>query len=118
MCLSFTPTRTDEIELTRAMVVEKPSPLLAGICQTVLHTAEPGPRHAPQILWKELFFVHGELDSNGKPADAVYRQKEVHWKVMSQNFTNSHAKICHVDAHATLNDGVVVQVIGSLSNNN
>uniref|UniRef100_A0A8C5XQ42 Ras GTPase-activating protein-binding protein 1 n=1 Tax=Microcebus murinus TaxID=30608 RepID=A0A8C5XQ42_MICMU len=39
-------------------------------------------------------------------------------KVMSQNFTNCHTKIRHVDAHATLNDGVVVQVMGLLSNNN
>ena len=37
---------------------------------------------------------------------------------MSQNFTNCHTKIRHVDAHATLNDGVVVQVMGLLSNNN
>ena len=37
---------------------------------------------------------------------------------MSQNFTNCHTKIHHVDAHATLNDGVVVQVMGLLSNNN
>ena len=37
---------------------------------------------------------------------------------MAQNFTNCHTKIRHVDAHATLNDGVVVQVMGLLSNNN
>ena len=44
--------------------------------------------------------------------------QEIHRKVMSQNFTNCHTKIRHVDAHATLNDGVVVQVMGLLSNNN
>ncbi|CAO2624086.1 Ras GTPase-activating protein-binding protein 1 [Lemmus lemmus] len=37
---------------------------------------------------------------------------------MSQSFTNYHTKFCHVDAHAALNEGVVVQVIGLLSNNN
>ena len=67
---------------------------------------------------KNSSYVHGGLDSNGKPADAVYGQKEIHRKVMSQNFTNCHTKIRHVDAHATLNDGVVVQVMGLLSNNN
>ncbi|NIG60746.1 Ras GTPase-activating protein-binding protein 1 [Pontoporia blainvillei] len=36
---------------------------------------------------------------------------------MSQNFTNCHTKIRHVDAHATLNDRVVVQMMGLLSNN-
>ena len=48
----------------------------------------------------------------------VYGQKEIHRKVMSWNFTNCHTKIRHVDAHATLNDGVVVQVMGLFSNNN
>ena len=67
---------------------------------------------------KNSSYVHGGLDSNGKPADAVYGQKEIHRKVMSQSFTNCHTKIRHIDAHATLNDGVVVQVMGLLSNNN
>uniref|UniRef100_A0A2K5KCS8 NTF2 domain-containing protein n=1 Tax=Colobus angolensis palliatus TaxID=336983 RepID=A0A2K5KCS8_COLAP len=71
-----------------------------------------------QFYGKNSSYVHGGLDSNGKPADAVYGQKEIHRKVMSQNFTNCHTKIRHVDAHATLNDGVVVQVMGLLSNNN
>ncbi|KAK2094708.1 Ras GTPase-activating protein-binding protein 1 [Saguinus oedipus] len=65
-----------------------------------------------------LLMSMGDLDSNGKPADAIYGQKEIHRKVMSQNFTNCHTKIRHVDAHATLNDGMVVQVMGLLSNNN
>ncbi|XP_029439264.1 ras GTPase-activating protein-binding protein 1 isoform X2 [Rhinatrema bivittatum] len=42
---------------------------------------------------------------------------EIHKKVMSMNFKDCHTKIRHVDAHATLNDGVVVQVMGELSNN-
>ncbi|KAF6390287.1 hypothetical protein mRhiFer1_007861 [Rhinolophus ferrumequinum] len=37
---------------------------------------------------------------------------------MSQNFTNSHTNIHHVDAHSTLNDIVMVQVMGFLSKNN
>lgn len=36
---------------------------------------------------------------------------------MSLQFSECHTKIRHVDAHATLNDGVVVQVMGELSNN-
>lgn len=35
---------------------------------------------------------------------------------MSLQFSECHTKIRHVDAHATLGDGVVVQVIGELSN--
>ncbi|CAD7679947.1 unnamed protein product [Nyctereutes procyonoides] len=58
-----------------------------------------------------------ELDSNGKPVETVYGQKEIHRKVMSQNLTNCHTKIHHIDADATLSDGVVVEVTGLLSNN-
>ncbi|KAL1779153.1 ras GTPase-activating protein-binding 1 [Sigmodon hispidus] len=67
---------------------------------------------------KNSSYVHGGLDSNGKPADAVYGQEEIHKKLMSQNFTNCHIKIYHVDGEATLNGGIVVQVMGTLSNNN
>ena len=71
-------------------------------------------------------YVCAELDSNGKPVEAVYGLSrkfmdfflEIHRKVMSQNLTNCHTKIHHIDADATLNDGVVVQVMGLLSNNN
>ncbi|ELK28331.1 Ras GTPase-activating protein-binding protein 1 [Myotis davidii] len=102
--MSFRPRQ--HVELTKAMVMEKPSPLLVGR------------EFVRQFYGKNSSYVHGGLDSNGKPADAVYGQKEIHRKVMSQNFTNCHTKIRHVDAHATLNDGVVVQVMGLLSNNN
>lgn len=36
---------------------------------------------------------------------------------MALSFRECHTKIRHVDAHATLNEGVVVQVMGELSNN-
>ena len=42
--------------------------------------------------------------------------KDIHHKVLSLNFSECHTKIRHVDAHATLSDGVVVQVMGLLSN--
>lgn len=105
--------------------------------------------------------MHGGLDGNGKPAEAVYGQsvsgrrpgglrrlvvlpeaphqlksshwavglgeqhqanvsfrlQEIHKRVMALSFRNCHTKIRHVDAHATLNEGVVVQVMGELSNN-
>lgn len=37
--------------------------------------------------------------------------------MLSLNFKDCRTKIRHVDAHATINDGVVVQVMGELSNN-
>ncbi|KAL1788121.1 ras GTPase-activating protein-binding 1 [Sigmodon hispidus] len=89
------------------MVMEKSSPLLNQALD-MLH----------RFYGKNSSYAHGGLDSSGKPADAVYGQKEIHRKVMSQNFTNCHTKIPHVDAHATLNDRVVVQVMSLLLNNN
>ncbi|MBZ3890699.1 Ras GTPase-activating protein-binding protein 1 [Sciurus carolinensis] len=112
-----------QVELTKAMIMEKPSPLLVQqefvrqyyTLLTVLHTA---PDMLHRFYGKNPSYVRGGLDSNGKPAHAVYRQKEIQRKVMSQNFTNCHTNIRHVEAHATLNDGVMVQVMGLLSNNN
>ena len=43
-------------------------------------------------------------------------QKNIHDKIQAMNFRDCHAKISHVDAQATLGDGVVVQVFGELSN--
>uniref|UniRef100_A0A2K6KF12 RRM domain-containing protein n=1 Tax=Rhinopithecus bieti TaxID=61621 RepID=A0A2K6KF12_RHIBE len=100
------------------MVMEKPTPLLVGWKFVRQHytLVNQAPDMLHRFYGKNSSHVHGGLDSNGKPADAVYRQKEIHRKVTSQNFTNCHTKILHVDAYAMLNDGVVVQVL--LSNNN
>ncbi|TKC49752.1 hypothetical protein EI555_012057 [Monodon monoceros] len=103
-----------QVELTKAVVMEKPSPLLVRwefVRQyyTLLNQAAD---MLHKFYGKNSSYVHGGLDSNGKPADAVYGQKEIHRKLMSQNFTNCRTKIRHVDTHATLNDGVVVQVMG------
>ncbi|OWK12095.1 hypothetical protein Celaphus_00003775, partial [Cervus elaphus hippelaphus] len=105
-----------QVELTKAMVMEKPSPLLVGreFVRQYYTLLNQAPDMLHRFYGKNSSYVHGGLDSNGKPADAVYGQKEIHRKVMSQNFTNCHTKIRHVDAHATLNDGVVVQ--GSVAN--
>lgn len=43
--------------------------------------------------------------------------QEIHKRVMALSFRDCHTKIRHVDAHATMNEGVVVQVMGELSNN-
>uniref|UniRef100_A0A8C6E4F1 Ras GTPase-activating protein-binding protein 1 n=1 Tax=Moschus moschiferus TaxID=68415 RepID=A0A8C6E4F1_MOSMO len=74
------------------MVMEKPSPLLMG--QEFVRQYYTLLNQAPDMLHrfygKNSSYVHGGLDSNGKS----------------------------VDAHATLNDGVVVQVMVLLSDNN
>ena len=65
-------------------------------------------------------FVHGGLDgpnegrdnpTSGKiSTDPVHGQHEIHQRIMQLNFRDCKAKIRQVDAHATLDSGVVVQV--------
>ncbi|XP_063784407.1 ras GTPase-activating protein-binding protein 1 isoform X3 [Pseudophryne corroboree] len=101
------------------MVMEKPSPLLVGreFVRQYYTLLNQAPDFLHRFYGKSSSYVHGGLDTNGKPADAVYGQTDIHKKVMSLNFKDCRTKIRHVDAHATLNDGVVVQVMGELSNN-
>ncbi|KAM8974777.1 ras GTPase-activating protein-binding protein 1 [Pelodytes ibericus] len=104
---------------TKEMVMEKPSPLLVGreFVRQYYTLLNQAPDFLHRFYGKTSSYVHGGLDTNGKPADAVYGQTDIHKKVMSLNFKDCRTKIRHVDAHATLNDGVVVQVMGELSNN-
>ncbi|XP_069825202.1 ras GTPase-activating protein-binding protein 1 isoform X1 [Dendropsophus ebraccatus] len=108
-----------KFQLTKEMVMEKPSPLLVGreFVRQYYTLLNQAPDFLHRFYGKSSSYVHGGLDSNGKPADAVYGQTDIHKKVMSLNFKDCRTKIRHVDAHATLNDGVVVQVMGELSNN-
>ncbi|MBN3307921.1 ras GTPase-activating protein-binding protein 1 isoform X2 [Amia ocellicauda] len=101
------------------MVMEKPSALLVGreFVRQYYTLLNQAPDYLHRFYGKNSSYVHGGLDSSGKPVEAVYGQSEIHKKVMSLSFRECHTKIRHVDAHATLNDGVVVQVMGELSNN-
>ncbi|XP_034044505.1 ras GTPase-activating protein-binding protein 2 isoform X2 [Thalassophryne amazonica] len=101
------------------MVMEKPSPLLVGreFVRQYYTLLNKAPDFLHRFYGRNSSYVHGGLDPNGKLTEAVYGQAEIHKKVMSLQFSECHTKIRHVDAHATLNDGVVVQVLGELSNN-
>lgn len=100
------------------MVMEKPSPLLVGreFVRQYYTLLNKAPDFLHRFYGRNSSFVHGGLDSNGQLSEAVYGQAEIHKKVLSLQFSECHTKIRHVDAHATLNDGVVVQVMGELSN--
>uniref|UniRef100_A0A8C2EW75 GTPase activating protein (SH3 domain) binding protein 1 n=1 Tax=Cyprinus carpio TaxID=7962 RepID=A0A8C2EW75_CYPCA len=101
------------------MVMEKPSAQLVGreFVRQYYTLLNQAPDYLHRFYGKNSSYVHGGLDNNGKPAEAVYGQSEIHKKVMDLSFRDCHTKIRHVDAHATLNEGVVVQVLGELSNN-
>ncbi|KAK5896578.1 hypothetical protein CesoFtcFv8_009721 [Champsocephalus esox] len=101
------------------MVMEKPSAQLVGreFVRQYYTLLNQAPDYLHRFYGKNSSYVHGGLDNNGKPAEAVYGQSEIHKRVMALSFRDCHTKIRHVDAHATLNEGVVVQVMGELSNN-
>ncbi|XP_069022965.1 ras GTPase-activating protein-binding protein 2 isoform X4 [Embiotoca jacksoni] len=101
------------------MVMEKPSPLLVGreFVRQYYTLLNKAPDFLHRFYGRNSSYVHGGLDPSGKLVEAVYGQAEIHKKVMSLQFSECHTKIRHVDAHATLSDGVVVQVLGELSNN-
>ncbi|XP_077160854.1 ras GTPase-activating protein-binding protein 2 isoform X2 [Paroedura picta] len=101
------------------MVMEKPSPLLVGreFVRQYYTLLNKAPDYLHRFYGRNSSYVHGGLDASGKLQEAVYGQSDIHKKVMSLQFNECRTKIRHVDAHATLNDGVVVQVMGELTNN-
>nr|XP_057920681.1 ras GTPase-activating protein-binding protein 1 [Doryrhamphus excisus] len=101
------------------MVMEKPSAQLVGreFVRQYYTLLNQAPDYLHRFYGKNSSYVHGGLDANGKPLEAVYGQSDIHKRVMALSFCDCHTKIRHVDAHATLNEGVVVQVMGELSNN-
>ncbi|XP_053567363.1 ras GTPase-activating protein-binding protein 2-like [Bombina bombina] len=101
------------------MVMEKPSPLLVGgeFVRQYYTLLNKAPDFLHRFYGRNSLYVDGGLDASGKPQDAVYGQAEIHKKVMSLQISECRTTIRHVDAHATLSDGVVVQVMGELSNN-
>ncbi|KAK2904528.1 hypothetical protein Q8A73_011185 [Channa argus] len=112
-------SRNRDFQLTKEMVMEKPSAQLVGreFVRQYYTLLNQAPDYLHRFYGKNSSYVHGGLDSNGKPVEAVYGQSEIHKQVMALSFRDCHTKIRHVDAHATLNEGVVVQVMGELSNN-
>ncbi|RWS28835.1 hypothetical protein B4U80_03718 [Leptotrombidium deliense] len=68
-----------------------------------------------QELSDDSSLVHG--GSNRQGESTVYGQAEINSKIMSLNFKDCHTKIRQVDSMETVGKGVVIQVIGELSNN-
>uniref|UniRef100_UPI00358E64F2 ras GTPase-activating protein-binding protein 2 isoform X1 n=1 Tax=Myxine glutinosa TaxID=7769 RepID=UPI00358E64F2 len=100
------------------MVMEKPSALLVGreFVRQYYTLLNQAPDFLHRFYGKSSSYVHGGINAEGQPAESVFGQADIHKKVMSLKFRDCHTKIRHVDALATLGDGVVVQVMGELSN--
>jgi hypothetical protein len=101
------------------MVMEAISPQSVGreFVRQYYTLLNKAPLHLHRFYSGDSSFVHGGLDKEDKMLEPVHGQQEIHEKIMQLNFRDCKAKIRQVDAHATLASGVVVQVLGELSNN-
>ncbi|XP_015181642.1 PREDICTED: ras GTPase-activating protein-binding protein 2 isoform X1 [Polistes dominula] len=100
------------------MVMEaSPSPQSVGreFVRQYYTLLNQAPAHLHRFYNQHSSFVHGGLDSNRESTPAV-GQKQIHQKIQQLNFRDCHAKISQVDSQLTLENGVVVQVSGELSN--
>lgn len=134
-------------ELVRAARhnVGEPKNTLQGVCEENVFTqATLIIKHQTKVLIREVFLKNSESQKgagfltqqeknygqNKKREEHTFYEdmywfgknfspplQEIHKRVMALSFRDCHTKIRHVDAHATLNEGVVVQVMGELSNN-
>ncbi|OTF71115.1 ras GTPase-activating protein-binding-like protein, partial [Euroglyphus maynei] len=63
-------------------------------------------------------FIHGPLDKPGQNRELYcHGHKQINNKIMSLNFSNCHTKVRQVDSMRTLGNGIVIQIVGDLSNN-
>ncbi|KAL5495962.1 hypothetical protein ACEPAH_3194 [Sanghuangporus vaninii] len=62
---------------------------------------------------KNSTFIHGTEGEDGRPC---YGQLEIHQKILSIGFQNCKVFIHSVDAQASANNGIIIQVIGEMSN--
>ncbi|KMQ95685.1 ras gtpase-activating protein-binding protein 2 [Lasius niger] len=100
------------------MVMEaSPSPQSVGreFVRQYYTLLNQAPAHLHRFYNQHSSFVHGGLDSNRECIPAI-GQKQIHQKIQQLNFRDCHAKISQVDSQLTLENGVVVQVSGELSN--
>ncbi|RDB30689.1 putative G3BP-like protein [Hypsizygus marmoreus] len=62
---------------------------------------------------KSSTFIHGTEGEDGKPC---YGQQEIHNKITSIGFQDCKVFIHSVDAQSSANGGIIIQVIGEMSN--
>ncbi|PCH35240.1 hypothetical protein WOLCODRAFT_27742 [Wolfiporia cocos MD-104 SS10] len=64
---------------------------------------------------KASTFIHGTEGEDGKPC---YGQQEIHSKITAIGFQDCKVFIHSVDAQSSANGGILIQVIGEMSNHN
>jgi len=101
------------------MVMETPGPQEVGreFVRQYYTMLNEAPLHLHRFYSNNSAFVHGGVEKAGNEQPPVIGQEAIHKKILSLNFNDCHAKIRQVDSQATVEDSVVVQVTGELSNN-
>ncbi|ESN93299.1 hypothetical protein HELRODRAFT_194120 [Helobdella robusta] len=74
------------------------------------------PEYMHRFYSHDSSLIHGGLEKMDE-SYVVHGQTNIHKKIMSLNFRDCHARIRQVDSLGTVDDAVVVQVSGELSNN-
>lgn len=107
------PPPADTVMTTEAA---NPTPISVGreFVRQYYTLLNHAPLHLHRFYSHNSTFVHGDLATE---VESVQGQMEIHGKIQQLDFRECHAKIHRVDAHATIGQGVVVQVAGELSNN-
>ncbi|CAF3962404.1 unnamed protein product [Rotaria sp. Silwood1] len=62
-------------------------------------------------------FIHGNVDRLGCVEQHVIGPENISQRINDLNLQDCHAKIRQIESHSTIDDGVVVQITGKLSNN-
>ncbi|CAF1468689.1 unnamed protein product, partial [Rotaria sp. Silwood1] len=62
-------------------------------------------------------FIHGSVDRLGCVEQHVIGPENISQRINDLNLQDCHAKIRQIESHSTIDDGVVVQITGKLSNN-
>ncbi|XP_005110087.2 ras GTPase-activating protein-binding protein 2 isoform X1 [Aplysia californica] len=101
------------------MVMETPGPQEVGreFVRQYYTMLNEAPLHLHRFYSNNSAFVHGGVEKAGNEQPPVVGQEAIHKKILSLGFNDCHAKIRQVDSQATVEDSVVVQVTGELSNN-
>ncbi|KAJ3063527.1 hypothetical protein HK102_008449, partial [Quaeritorhiza haematococci] len=62
---------------------------------------------------KKSFFCHGH---EGEPAKTCHGQQEIHNRILELDFQDCKVLVSNVDSQASLDGGIIVQVLGEMSN--
>ncbi|KAG4302494.1 hypothetical protein PCANB_001182 [Pneumocystis canis] len=62
---------------------------------------------------KKSTFIHGDEGDNVKP---YFGQQEIHKKILELGFSDCKVLVSNVDSQASTNGGIVIQVLGEMSN--